>query len=190
MADAGGEPRSAFEEVLSAHLDALYAAALRLAAGDEADAEDLLQQTALRAFTGFRDLRRTEAARGWLFTILVRTHLNRERDRGRRGEVLAADMTDADFESALASWRAPATPADELERHLNAERLARALDRLPAPWRQVVWMVDAEGFRQREVAEMLGVPAGTVASRLYRARRRLREALDQEGWRESWRSHG
>ncbi|HEX5831527.1 MAG TPA: RNA polymerase sigma factor [Gemmatimonadaceae bacterium] len=170
------EPR-AFEELLSAHLDALYSSALRCCGGRRADAEDLLQDAVLRAFEHFAELRDPAAARGWLFTILVRTNLNRIRSRRRRAERLAADLGEAEFEDALAAWLPTVAPDDAAEGRYVREALAAALDALDAQVRPVVWLVDAEGFRQREVAHMLGIPEGTVASRLFRARRALRDAL-------------
>jgi RNA polymerase sigma factor (sigma-70 family) len=172
------EPR-AFEEVLSEHLDALYRTALRLCGGQRADAEDLVQDAVLRAFGRFRDLREPDAARVWLFTILTRTNLNRLRARRRRAEMFASDLEEHEFEDALASWRSAEAPDEQTDLGLTRERLAAALDELDEDLRSVVWLTDVEGFRQREVAEMLGIPEGTVASRLFRARRTLREALRQ-----------
>ena len=89
-------PRSSehrvFEELLSEHLDALFRTAVRLCRGHVADAEDLLQDASLRAFDGFGTLRDRAAARGWLFSILMRTQLNRLRARLRHPEDNAADM--------------------------------------------------------------------------------------------------
>ncbi|MFN2431682.1 MAG: sigma-70 family RNA polymerase sigma factor [Gemmatimonadota bacterium] len=167
----------AFEELLSEHLDALYRTALRLCGGERADAEDLLQDAMLRAFERFGDLREPAAARAWLFTILARTNLNRMRARRRRPETLAADLDEREFERALAAWPGIEDPDELAVSALARERLAAALDALEEPLRAVVWLSDVEGFRQREVAEMLGVPEGTVASRLFRARRILRDAL-------------
>lgn len=184
----GAPSERAFEELLGEHLDALYRTALRLAGGREAEAEDLLQDAVLRAFRGFRELREREAGRAWLFTILMRTHLNRERAAGRRAETVSSEMEERGFERALAAWRPSPTPEDARARRRLQESLTRALDALPARFREVVWLVDVEGFRQREAAAMLEVPEGTVASRLYRARRRLREALgseEMERWRET-----
>lgn len=175
----GRDPsRRAFEELLSEHLDPLYRTALRLCGGREADAEDLLQETALRALRKFRDLRDQNAGRSWLFTILARTHLNWVRAAGRRGETFSGDLEAPAFERALQQWRSSETPENVLESRLLRERLAAALDTLEPAMRVVVWLVDVEEFRQREVAEVLEVPEGTVASRLYRARRKLRDALD------------
>jgi RNA polymerase sigma-70 factor (ECF subfamily) len=171
------------EELLSAHLDALYRTALRLCGGRAADAEDVLQETALRALQGFPSLRDLQAGRAWLFTILVRTFRNRVRTVERRAETLAADLDEEAFEDALAAWR-PAPTLEELVANQRLrERLTVALDALDVPMRVVLWLVDIEGFRQREVAEMLEIPEGTVASRLYRAHQRLRETWTEAGRR-------
>lgn len=163
----------AFEELLSEQLDALYRTALRLCGGREADAEDLLQDTALRALRGFRDLRDQDAGRSGLFTILMRTHLNRVRTARRRAETFSGDLEEPAFERVLEEWRSSDTPEDVLESRDLRERLAAALDALEPGMRGVIWLVDVEEFRQWEVAEMLEIPEGTVASRLYRARRKL-----------------
>ena len=168
----------AFEELLSEHLDALFRTALRLCSGHQADAEDLLQDAAIRAFEHYDQLRDPEAGRSWLFTILVRTHLNRVRARTRRNETSGADLDDDAFEAALAAWKPLRTPEEELDLTLLGDRLAAALHDLPLELRSVVWLVDVEGFVQREVAVMHQLPEGTVASRLFRARRQLRVALE------------
>lgn len=168
----------AFEEVLTEHLDGLFRTALRLCQGHTADAEDLLQDTVLRAFNSYGQLREPSAARSWLFTILSRTHLNRVRNRRRRAEMVSADLDEPAFEAALADWNPVPSPADSVERWQLGEQLTQALDQLPPELRTVVLLVDVEGFTQREVAGMHGVPEGTVASRLFRARRQLRTALE------------
>jgi RNA polymerase sigma-70 factor (ECF subfamily) len=173
------QPARAFEEVFAEHLDALYRTAVRLCRGNQADAEDLLQDSALRAFTGFDQLRDPAAARGWLFTILTRTHLNRVRSAGRRVEAAITDLDDQAFEAALAQWLPLPSPAEEVERWQLGELLVSALDHLPAELRGAVWLVDVEGFTQREAAAMQNVPEGTMASRLFRARRQLREILEK-----------
>jgi RNA polymerase sigma-70 factor, ECF subfamily len=169
-------PPRAFEELLTQYVDPLYRTALRLAGGRPADAEDLLQDASLRAFERFGSLRSPEAARSWLFTILIRTHLNRERSRRRRPETVEADLDEGAFEQALARWPS-ATPEEVFAREQLGDQLRAALDALDGDLRTVVNLVDVEGFSHREVAEMLQVPEGTVASRLFRARRELRDRL-------------
>lgn len=174
---AGPAPR-AFEEVLTEHLDALFRTALRLCEGHEADAEDLLQDTVLRAFNSYGQLREPSAARAWLFTILSRTHLNRVRTRRRRLDMVSTDLDELAFEAALADWSPVPSPAETAETRQLGEQLRQAVDALPPELRSVVLLVDVEGFAQREVASMQGIPEGTVASRLFRARRQLRAALE------------
>ena len=164
--------------MLTDHLDALFRTALRLCQGHEADAEDLLQDAVLRAFNGYDQLREPSAARSWLFTILSRTHLNRVRTRRRRGETVATDLDGPAFEAALAEWVPAPSPAETGENRQLREQLTRAVDALAPELRTVVLLVDVEGFTQREVADMLAIPEGTVASRLFRSRRQLRVALE------------
>jgi RNA polymerase sigma-70 factor (ECF subfamily) len=137
----------------------------------------LLQDALLRAFERFHELRDPGAARTWMFTILTRTNLNRIRTRHRRAETVVTDLDEQEFEQALASWQIAEAPDEQIDAVHLREQLSAALDALDDQLRPVVWLTDVEGFRQREVATMLGIPEGTVASRLFRARRRLRETL-------------
>ena len=138
-----------FEELLETHLDALWRGALRLCDGHRADAEDLLQDAALRAFEHFDELREPAAAKGWLFTILVRTSLNRRRAIRRRAETACTDLGEPEFEAALAAWDDDATPEERVDADTTRARLTTALDQLEAPLRAVIWLGDVEGFRQR-----------------------------------------
>jgi RNA polymerase sigma-70 factor, ECF subfamily len=179
----------AFEELLSEHLDALFGMALRLCDGHRADAEDLLQDAALRAFDGFGSLRQEGAGKSWLFTILVRTHLNRVRSSGRRPETLACDLDEVALEEALGAWNTAPSPEDVASTRELRQRIADAMDELEPGLRHIMYLVDVEGFSQREVARMLEIPEGTVASRLFRARRFLRDRLapavrEQRIWRQ------
>ena len=173
----GSAAPKAFEELVSAHLDALYRTACRLCTGNAADAEDLLQDSILRALKHYPELRSTGAAKTWLFTILIRTNLNRLRTQRRRAEKLASDFDEREFESALEAWRPAEALDDRMERLELRDRLTRSLDDLDDSLREIVWLTDVEGFKQRELAEILGLPEGTVGSRLFRARRELRKAL-------------
>lgn len=155
------------------HLDALYRTTLRLTR-NRAEAEDLVQDTCLRAFKNLHRFTPGTNGRAWLFTILRRTFLNASRRRGR--ELLGEDLA---LESASSSATAPGTnnpEADFFERVLPAD-VDRALRSLPVIFREVVILVDLEGFSYREAAEALECPGGTVMSRLSRARGCLRDAV-------------
>ena len=169
----------AFEEILGEHLDALYRTALRLCRGQRADAEDLLQDSVIRAFGHLDQLRSPAAAKSWLFTILVRTHLNRQRSARRRAEVLETELDEPAFEQALADWQPSSSPEDVLGRGLSAEQVRDAVNALPSNLREVLWLADAEGLAGREIATMLDLPEGTVGSRLYRARQAVRALLEK-----------
>jgi len=169
-----------FEEVVSLHLDSLYRTALRLARGHTANAEDLMQDSMLRACEGYGDLREPEAVRTWFFTILFRTHFNRQRSVKRHPEALECDLSEAQFEHALECWPTDGLSSGTSSGWPSLEEISLAIDDLDDSLRTVVVLVDVEGFRQREVAGMLHIPEGTVASRLFRARRLLRDAFADE----------
>lgn len=179
--------RRAFEEVMVEHLDALYRAALRFAGGRPEEAEDLLQDALLRGIQHWDSLREPDQAKPWLFRILVRTHLNRWRGQARRREQLAEDLDDHTLEAALARWRPQPTPESLARGEVQLARLVEHVDTLPGEWRQVFWLIDVEGFAHREVADMLSIPMGTVASRLHRGRARLAELLTADQRWNQWR---
>ena len=168
----------AFEELLGEHLDALYRAALRLLGGRVADAEDLLQETALRAFQRFDQLQDPGAAKSWMLTILTRTHLNTVRSQRRRPETFLEDYDAQAFEDALVAWRPLPSPEEWTLSRAQQERLIAAVDRLDPELRATVVLAELEELPHREVAAALGIPTGTVASRLFRARRQLRAILE------------
>lgn len=164
-----------FEAEALIHLDALYRTALRLA-GSRAEAEDLVQDACLRAFQNFHRFTPGTNCRAWLFTIMRNVFLNRVRYRGR--EVL---KDGAELESATASVTAPSSnhPEAEFFRRVLPGDVERALRSLPLAFREVVILVDLEGFSYREAAAALGCPVGTVMSRVYRGRGLLRHGLRQ-----------
>jgi RNA polymerase sigma-70 factor, ECF subfamily len=162
-------------EVLG-YLEPLFATAMRLTR-NRADAEDLVQDTVVRALR-FQD--RFEPGtnlRAWLYTILHNTWRNRIRDTAR-------EATDVDSEriEELAAREGPAdveTPEQMLLRSTMDVDLKEALDELPDAFRQAVWLRDVEEFSYAEIAKMLDVPIGTVMSRISRGRRQLYEKLNQ-----------
>lgn len=160
--------RERFEEQVSSHLKALYSTAFRLTR-DHHDAEDLLQETCLKAYQKFAQLKDLARARGWLLRILIRTFFNAYHRQQREPEALPyADETHG---------HAGETPETVVFGRLLDDEISAALDALPAEYRLAVILADIEGLSYQEIAEGLGCPVGTVRSRLSRGRRRLAELL-------------
>lgn len=171
--------RARFEALVREHLDGLYGAALRLTR-NRADAEDLLQETLLKAWRSFHTFEEGTNARAWLFRILMNAHIDRYRKTAREPET--TDVEDVgDFylyskvqESEL--LRRVGDPEKLLERVMEHE-VREALESLPDHFRSVVILADLQGFSYREIADILGIPMGTVMSRLFRGRRLLQRKL-------------
>jgi RNA polymerase sigma-70 factor (ECF subfamily) len=162
-----------FEALLRPHLDALYRTALRMT-GHEAAAEDLVQEVALRAW---RNLHRFEPGtnfRAWVFTILTNAYINEY----RRGARAPAVIDFAEVEPPAAE-ETPALTARDVER--LGERLGdparRALQKVPPEFRLIFLLATIEDMSYKEIAQVAGIPIGTVMSRLFRARKILREEL-------------
>jgi RNA polymerase sigma-70 factor (ECF subfamily) len=179
--DASGNPQddarrhSAFATYVQPQIEVLYRVALTLT-HHPADAEDLVQDTLIRAFRA-ADRFDGRHPRAWLLTILRRTHLNRVR---QRTPSLLADGSEA---GRTLEELGPSLPSSE-EIALSGEFepvVAQALGDLPTEFRAVVDLVDLQGLSYAQAAEALGVPKGTVMSRLHRARRRIRERLMDVG---------
>ncbi|WP_079170058.1 sigma-70 family RNA polymerase sigma factor [Mangrovactinospora gilvigrisea] len=165
-----------FERDALPYLDRLYAAALRMT-GDRADAEDLVQDTYVRAFRSFHTYTDGTNLRAWLYRILTNTWINTY--RGRRRAPQTVELEDHHRESPRLA--AP-TAEDEALANLPDGALRRALAELRPEVRLSLWLADAEGCSYREIAEITGVPRGTVMSRLHRARHRLRDLLVEAGY--------
>jgi RNA polymerase sigma-70 factor (ECF subfamily) len=170
--------REAFEAEALASLDSLYRTALRLVRVPS-DAEDLVQDTYLKAFRAADSFEPGTNLRAWLFTILHNTARNRLRDRAR-DTVIVDDEAVERAADRLASGPAVETPEATLLRATLTPELQRAVDALPDAFRQVVWLRDVEEFTYAEIAGMLNVPVGTVMSRLSRGRRMLFERLKEQ----------
>jgi RNA polymerase sigma-70 factor, ECF subfamily len=171
----GGGGSDEFEATALPHLDALYRSALRLT-HNRAEAEDLVQETYLKAFKGFHRFNPGTNCRAWLFTILRNTFLNRVRGAGR--VVSMADTVTGEGEiSATREPTVPDNPEEEFFQTVLHGDVDRALRTLPVVFREAVVLTDLEGMSYREAAEVLGCPIGTVMSRLSRGRLLLRRAL-------------
>ena len=168
-----------FEREALACLDSLYRTARRLSR-DRGDAEDLVQETYLKAFRAADKFEPGTNLRAWLFTILHNTARNRFRDRAREVVAANSEIVDvaADAPPPGSSLQSVDTPETQLLRETLTPELQAAIDALPQAFREAVWLRDVEEFSYAEIAEMLEVPIGTVMSRISRGRRLLFERLN------------
>ena len=172
MADAAHAP-AVFEDEAIPHLDTLYRVALRLA-GDESRAEDLVQDTMLKAFRAWNQYRPGTNARAWLLTILRNTFINDYRRRKR--EPIATDL-EAVEPYAIHDRLADTDPEGAFFSRIVDAQVLEAIDALPPDFREVLVLSDVEELGYAEIAETIGIPVGTVKSRLFRARRILQGRL-------------
>jgi RNA polymerase sigma-70 factor (ECF subfamily) len=155
----------AFETLVRGELDAMHRLAAAVVGSD--DAADVVQEASLRAYQSYAELRDGGRARTWLLRILHRCALNHRRARARRPQV--------DDTSVVSALRAPSP--DVAQRLVDRESLERAFASLDGTFAEVLWLIDGEGVGIAEAAEILEISAGTVASRLFRARTRIRVHL-------------
>lgn len=168
-------PREKFLAYILPHLDTVYRGAVRLT-GSRADAEDLVQETCLRAFAAIDKLRDPDASRAWLFTIMHRIYRRSWRKNPDRRAVPSVE----DLEAAFVDFRE--VLYDHYEQDPGYGRLMRnevrqAIAALPFVYREVVILAHIGQCSYREMARILGVPVGTIMSRLNRGRRMLRASL-------------
>lgn len=176
----GPVQKHGFAEDALPWMDAVYRFALRLSRGREAEAEDLVQATFLRAYRSWDTFTLGTNCKSWLFTICRNQHLRNEEQRGRRAEIFESEI-DADVESlassAVFSEVESADPERSFFDSFVDEEVLRAVDQLEEPFREAVVLSDLEGLGYAEISEVLGVPVGTVKSRLFRGRRLLQQVL-------------
>jgi RNA polymerase sigma-70 factor, ECF subfamily len=175
---AGLSQAAKFEADALVYLDSLYRTALRLT-HVPADAEDLVQDTYLKAFRAADRFEPGTNLKAWLFTILHNTARNRVRDRMREAVTFDSETVDraADAPPDLGAGRPVETPETLLLRDTLDSDLQAALESLPEVFRQAVWLRDVEEFSYGEIGSMLAIPAGTVMSRISRGRRMLFDRL-------------
>jgi RNA polymerase sigma-70 factor (ECF subfamily) len=171
-----------FQHEALPHLDAVYRFALRLS-GSPADAEDLVQETFLRAFRAWEQYTPGTRAKSWLFTICRNVFLRqRKRDR-RRDETVRQAANEVDT-SGVQTGEIPVfttayqyDPEGQFFASIIDDGILLAIERLPADFRDAVVLSDLEGLSYAEIADVLGIPIGTVKSRLFRGRRLLQRQL-------------
>ena len=164
---------SGFEAQALSYIDGLYAVAMCLT-GNPADAEDLVQETYLKAFRAESQFEPGTNLKAWVFTIFHNTFLNARRRAGRQPATVDSEVVEraADLVSTTGETPEQILMRDSLDADLQA-----ALDSIPEAFRQAVWLRDVEEFSYAEIAKMLQVPVGTVMSRISRGRRLLYERL-------------
>ncbi|NVN49298.1 sigma-70 family RNA polymerase sigma factor [Mycolicibacterium hippocampi] len=159
-------------------LDKLFGGAMRMTQ-QRADAEDLVQETMVQAYTGFRTFQQGTNLKAWLFRIQANTHINRYRKRMRRPDEVPAD-TIHDWQLAADVERSPtALRSAEVEvlESLPDDDIRNALDSLPEAFRMAVYYADVEGLAYKEISAIMSTPLGTVMSRIHRGRSQLRILL-------------
>jgi RNA polymerase sigma-70 factor, ECF subfamily len=175
-ADPPSDYRTRFETDAIPYMRQMYPAALRLTR-DRCDAEDLIQETFVRAYRKFDQFTPGTNLRAWLYCIMSRTFLGMCRSRSRRpAEVLAAELHDpADDRAGLvaASRSAEALALDGV----SDSAIMHALSELPMQFKTVIYLADVEGYQYADIADMMGTPLGTVMSRIHRGRQMLRARL-------------
>jgi RNA polymerase sigma-70 factor (ECF subfamily) len=169
-----GGRAAAFEEEALAHVDSLYRTARRLTRA-AADADDLVQETFLKALRAADTFEPGTNLRAWLFTILHNTARNRLRDRAR--DAVSIDSEAVERAADVSSLGDAETQEALLLRDALGPELQAAIDTLPDAFRQAIWLRDVEEFSYADIARMLDVPLGTVMSRISRGRRMLFEKL-------------
>jgi RNA polymerase sigma-70 factor (ECF subfamily) len=167
------DPRSEFETLAAPHLDALYRTALRMT-GEGASAEDLVQEAMLRAFRAFARFERGSNFKAWIFTILTNQHINDYRRKGR-GPALA-DFSESEPAGEEPAVHLTSEDVERLAEHLGDEA-RKALGKVPPEFRIVFLLSTFEEMSYKEISAVVGIPIGTVMSRLFRARKILREEL-------------
>jgi RNA polymerase sigma-70 factor, ECF subfamily len=173
-------PKAGFAEEALPWLDAVYRFALRLSAGNRNEAEDTVQETFLRAYRHWHTYQPGTSARAWLFTIARNVFLRSRERQARTPETLASELeydATALAETDVLHEVAEADPERRFFASFIDEEVTRAVEQLPPDFREVVVLSDIEGLNYGEIAEVVGVPLGTVKSRLYRGRRMLQRAL-------------
>src|SRR2546422_2108462 len=169
-----------FAELAMPYMASLYTAALRMTR-NPADAEDLVQETYLKAYRGFGGFEEGTNLKAWLYRILTNTFINTYRAKKRRpDESDIEDVEDLYLYRRLGGLEAAQvgrSAEEEVLEHITDAEVKEAIESLPEQFRMAVLLADVEGFAYKEIAEILDIPIGTVMSRLHRGRKLLQKRL-------------
>lgn len=176
-----GQPkwtRKAFEAEALPHMGILYGTALRMTRSP-ADAEDLVQDTFFKALRARDQFEPGSNCKAWLFKILTNTFINKYRRRVKEREILNGPEKETNLEHFFKSdaHRETLDPENALVDRFLSDEVQSALESLPVDYRTIIMLSDVQGFAYKEVAEMAGIPVGTVMSRLHRGRKLLQQKL-------------
>jgi RNA polymerase sigma-70 factor (ECF subfamily) len=165
-------------------MSSLYTAALRMTR-NPADAEDLVQETYLKAYRAFGRFEQGTNLKAWLYRILTNTFINTYRSKKRRPEQTELDEVEDLYLyrrlGGLEAVTAGRSAEEEVLDHFTDTDVKAAVDALPEQFRMAVLLADVEGFSYKEIAEILDIPIGTVMSRLHRGRKALQKVLHDVG---------
>ena len=172
--------QASFETQAMEFLPSLYSGALRMT-HNPADAEDLVQETYLKAYRGYKGFEEGTNLKAWLFRILTNTYINQYRSKQRRPDQQELDEVEDLYlyrrMGGLEAEKYGRSTEDVVMESFTDTDVKAAIDALPETFRMPVLMADVEGFHYKEIAEILNVPIGTVMSRLHRGRKALQKSL-------------
>jgi RNA polymerase sigma-70 factor (ECF subfamily) len=170
------EKQDDFEEEIIPHLDAMYNFALRLTS-EPNDAEDLVQDTIVKAYRFFSSYEQGTNAKAWLFRILKNSYINNYRKQSKQPSQVDYDEVATFYETIRAGRTDTSDLENQMFRQLIDDDISNALEKLPEDFRTVVLLCDVESFTYEEISNMLDVPIGTIRSRLHRGRNLLKAEL-------------
>ncbi|QPK94396.1 sigma-70 family RNA polymerase sigma factor [Actinomyces sp. zg-332] len=169
-----------FEELAIPYIDQLYSVALKMTMNSQ-DAQDLVQETYMKAYRSFHQFRKDTNMKAWLYTILTNTFINMYRKKQKAPQIIdSEDINDWQLNSSHSANTIGLRSAEtEVLESLSDEKIKEAMAGLSKDYQLVVYFADIEGYSYKEISDLLDIPVGTVMSRLHRARLKLRKTLSE-----------